>query len=151
MARVSLGSRAPVRNCMRTQAHADILRLQEHLVAPGAPFAADPRGLGTAEWLPEGADILAVHETHAGLDGRGNAMCAPEILAPNVATQSVGDVIRLGDGVGLIGKGNQASDRSENLFLGDTHAIIHIGEYGGFDEIPFCQGSAESRSLDPAA
>src|SRR6185369_15051999 len=34
-------SGSPMRNVVRAQRHRDVLRLEEHLVAPGAPFATD--------------------------------------------------------------------------------------------------------------
>src|SRR5687768_10288425 len=67
-------SHSPVRNVVRPQRHRDVLRLQEHLVAPRAAFAPRARRLGAAEGLAQVAHVLAVDEAHAGLDCRGNAV-----------------------------------------------------------------------------
>src|SRR5215472_17035798 len=120
---------------MRAEAHADVLRLEEHLVAPGTALAADTRGLGTAEGLAQVAYVLAVDETHAGLDGGRHTMGAPEILAPHIAAQAVLDVIGLGDGIGLVAEGNEARHRSEDLLLGDAHAIVDVGKNAGPDVV----------------
>src|SRR6185312_4543863 len=80
-----------------TDAH--VLRLEEHLVAPGAALAPGARSLGAAEGLAQVAHVLTVDEAHAGLDGRGDAVGATEIVAPHVAAEPVGDVIGLGGGV----------------------------------------------------
>ena len=45
------GSDSPVRNVVTTQGHADVLGLQEDLVAPGAALAPRAAGLGAAEGL----------------------------------------------------------------------------------------------------
>src|SRR6185369_4894106 len=94
--------RPPVWNVMRSQRYRDVLRLQEHLVAPGAAFAAGARGLGAAEGLAQVAHVLAVDETHAGFDRRGDAMCAAEVLAPHIARQAVLDVVGLRNRVGFV-------------------------------------------------
>jgi hypothetical protein len=70
---------------VRTERHRDVLRLQEHLVAPGAAFAPGARGLGAAEGLAQVAHVLAVDEAHAGFDRRGHAVRAADVLGPDVA------------------------------------------------------------------
>src|SRR3984885_3939345 len=109
-----------MRDGMRSETDADILRLQEHLVAPRAAFAARSRRLGPAERLPQIAHVLAVHEAHAGLDGGGDAVRPPEILAPDIAAQSIGDVVRLGYRISLVRERNQAGHRPEDFLLRDA-------------------------------
>src|ERR1700757_3256805 len=128
-------SHTPAGDVMRAEAHADILRLEKYLVAPGTPFAADAGGLGATKRLTQVPHVLAVYETHAGLDGSCHAVRAPEILAPDVAAQSVLNVVRLGDRIGLVTEGNEAGHGPENLLLRDTHAIVDIGENGGPDVV----------------
>src|ERR1700679_147595 len=120
-----------MRYWMRSQADADVLRLQEHLVAPRAAFAAGARGLGAAERLPQIAHVLAVHEAHAGLDGGGDAVRPPEILAPDIAAQSIRDIVRLRYCISLVGERNQAGHRPEDLLLRDAHAVADVREHGG--------------------
>src|SRR3982751_6836497 len=72
--------RTPLRNVVVGDAHADVLRLAEHLEAPAAAFAAGARGLGAAERLAQVAHVLAVDEAHARLDGGGDAMGAADVL-----------------------------------------------------------------------
>src|SRR6516225_8058616 len=100
---------------MRAEAHADVLRLEEHFVTPGTAFPAYAGSLGAAKGLTQVPYVLAVDEAHAGLDGRRHAVRAPEILAPHVAAQTILDVIGLGDGVRLVGEGNEARHGPENL------------------------------------
>src|SRR5690242_10173842 len=77
--------RSPMRDVVAAEADADVLRLEEDLVAPGPALAAGARGLGAAERLAQVAHVLAVDEAHAGLDGRRDAVRAPEVLGPDVA------------------------------------------------------------------
>src|SRR5262249_36551524 len=73
----SCESHAPAGDVMRAEAHADILRLEKYLVAPGAPFPADAGGLGATKRLTQVPHVLAVDETHAGFDGSCHAVRAP--------------------------------------------------------------------------
>src|SRR5574337_1073559 len=70
----TIGSAPPVRNVVRAERHRNVLRLQEHLVAPGAAFAPGAAGLGAAEGLAQVAHVLAVDEAHAGFDRGGDAV-----------------------------------------------------------------------------
>src|SRR5215831_4241499 len=96
-ARWHSASGPPVRDVMGTQAHAHVLRLEKHLVAPGTSLPTRARGLGAAEGLAQVAHVLAVDEAHARLDGRRHAVRAPEVLTPHVAAQAVLNIIRLGN------------------------------------------------------
>src|SRR6476469_3046155 len=89
-------SPTPLRDVMVGDGHADVLRLAEHFVAPGAALAPRARGLGAAEGLAQVAHVLAVDEAHPRLHRRGNAMGAAEVPGPDVARQAVGDVVGLG-------------------------------------------------------
>src|SRR5204863_9787983 len=94
-------SGTPVRDGMRAEAHPHVLRLERHLVTPGPALPAHAGGLGAAEGLARVSHVLAVDETHAGLDGRCDAVRATESLAPDIAAQAVLDIVGLGKGVGL--------------------------------------------------
>src|SRR5213082_161232 len=88
-------SGAPVRDVMRAETHAHVLRLKKHLVTPGTALPADAGGLGAAEGLAQVTHVLAVDEAHAGLDGRCDAVRATEILAPDIAAEAVLDIVGL--------------------------------------------------------
>src|SRR5438132_2935031 len=90
-------SGAPVRDVMRAETHAHVLRLEKYLVTPGTALPADAGGLGAAEGLAQVTHVLAVDETHAGLDGRCDAVRATEILAPDIAAEAVLDIVGLGN------------------------------------------------------
>src|SRR5574337_1566807 len=124
----TIGSAPPVRNVVRAERHRDVLRLQEHLVAPGAAFASGAAGLGAAEGLAQVAHVLAVDEAHAGFDGGGDAVRAADVLAPDVAGQAVLHVVGLGDRIRLVVERDQARDRAEDLLLRDAHRVLHVGE-----------------------
>src|SRR5579862_2125271 len=124
---------------MRAQAHAHILRLEEHLVAPGTALASRAGGLGTSEWLAQVAHVLAVNEAHSGLDRGGDAMRPAEIFAPDIARQAVLRVVRLSDDVGLVLERDQAGNRPEDLILCDAHPVAHVGEYRCLDEVSLAE------------
>src|SRR5438105_9091271 len=117
-------SGAPVRDVVRADAHAHVLRLKKHLVTPGTALPADAGGLGAAEGLAQVTHVLAVDETHAGLDRRSDAVRATEILGPHVAAQAVLDIVGLGNGVGFVTEGDEARHGSEDLLLRNTHATV---------------------------
>src|SRR5215469_10611464 len=102
---------------MGTETHAHVLGLQKHLVTPGPALAPRTRGLGPAKGLAQVAHVLAVDEAHPGLDGGGHAVRAGEILAPDVAAQSIARVIGLRNRVGLVIEGNEARHWPEDLLL----------------------------------
>src|SRR5574340_962718 len=79
-----------MRNVMPAERHRDVLGLEEDLVAPRAAFAPDAAGLGAAEGLAQVAHVLAVDEAHPGLDRRGDAVRAAQVLGEDVARQAVG-------------------------------------------------------------
>src|SRR5580698_8584257 len=124
-----------MRNVMRTQAHADVLRLEKDLVAPSPALASGAGGLGAAERLAQIAHVLAVDEAHTRLDGGSDAMSPAEILAPDIARKPVLDVIRLDDCVGLVLERDQAGHGAEDFLLRNAHAIVHVGEDRGRYEI----------------
>src|SRR6478736_659857 len=78
-------SNSPMGNVVRRNRHRDVLRLQEHLVAPGPAFAPGARGLGAAEGLAQVTHVLAVDEAHAGLDCCRHPVRLAEVLGPDVA------------------------------------------------------------------
>src|SRR5438105_8391788 len=123
-------SGAPVRYVMRAETHAHVLRLEKHLVTPGPALPADAGGLGAAEGLAQVTHVLAVDETHAGLDGRCDAVRATEILAPHVAAQAVLDIVGLGNGVGFVAEGDAARHGYEDLLLRNTQAIVNVPKDG---------------------
>src|SRR6476661_6011543 len=110
----SCSRRSPVRDVVRPHRHRDVLGLQEHLVAPGAALAAGARGLGAAERLAQVAHVLAVDEAHAGLDRRGDAVRAADVLGPDVAGEPVLRVVGDADRVGLVLERDQAGHRAED-------------------------------------
>src|SRR5437763_16753591 len=99
-------SGAPVRDVMRAETHAHVLRLEKHLVTPGTALPADAGGLGTAEGLAQVTHDLAVDETHAGLAGRCSALRASETRAPDIAAEAVQDIGGLGNGVRIVTGGD---------------------------------------------
>src|SRR3990167_4710716 len=84
-------SHPPMRNVMGTEGDRHVLRLQEHLVTPGAALTPRARRLGAAKRLPQVAHILRVHETHACFHGSSHAVCLADVLSPDIARQPVGD------------------------------------------------------------
>src|SRR5437764_10333994 len=148
-------SGAPVRDVMRAETHAHVLRLEKHLVTPGTALPADAGGLGSAEGLQQLPHFLAVDETPAGLDGRCDAGRATEILAPDIAAEAVLDIVGLGNGVRFVTEGDKARHGSEDLLLRDTHAIVDVGKDGRPDIVagPYRarQLSRVGRALEPAA
>src|SRR5438045_5871609 len=103
-------SGAPVRDVMRAETHAHVLRLEKHLVTPGTALPADAGGLGTAEGLAQVTHVLGVDETHAGLDGRCDAVRATEILAPDISAEAVLDIVGLGNGVRFVRSAEHTSE-----------------------------------------
>src|SRR6186713_1396719 len=99
--RMRVSRHAPMRNVMAAEADADVLRLEEDLVAPGPALTAGARRLGAAERLAQVAHVLAVDEAHPGLDRGGDTVRPADVRGPDVARQAVRDVVRLGDRVGL--------------------------------------------------
>src|ERR1035441_8995614 len=87
--RVRRSRRAPMGNVVIGDRDADILRLAEHLEAPGPAFAAGSRRLGAAEGLAQIADVLAIDEAHARLDRGGDAVGATEVARPDIARQTI--------------------------------------------------------------
>src|SRR6478736_6014653 len=114
-------SNSPMGNVVRRDRHRDVLRLQEHLVAPGPAFTPGARGLGAAEGLAQVAHVLAVDEAHAGFDRRGDAGCAADVLGPHIAREAVLRVVGDADRIGLVLERDQAGDRAEDLVLRDLH------------------------------
>ena len=121
---------APVRDMVRPEAYADVLRFEEHLVAPSAALPARARGLGAAEGLTQVAHVLAVDEAHPRLDRRSHAMGTTDVFAEDVAAQSVWRLVGEADRFCLVVKWNQAGHRPEDLLLRDRHAIVDIGKDG---------------------
>src|SRR5437879_10618285 len=119
-------SGAPVRDVMRAETHAHVLRLEKYLVTPGTALPADAGGLGAAEGLAQVTHVLAVDETHAGLDGRCDAVRATEILAPDIAAEAVLDIVGLGNGVRFVTAGDKARQGSDALILGDQHVVVDV-------------------------
>src|SRR5215212_3709592 len=119
-----------MRNVMTAEADADVLRLEEDLVAPGPAFSSRAGRLGSAEWLAQVAHVLAVDETHAGFDSGRHAVRAAEVLGPDVAREPVRDVVRNPDRIGLVVERDQAGDRTEDLVLRDPHPVVDVGEDG---------------------
>src|SRR5689334_4488371 len=115
---------APMRNVVAAEADADVLRLEEHLVAPGSAFPAGARRLGAAERLAQVAHVLAVDEAHAGLDRRRDTVRTAEVLGPDIAGQAVRNVVGDPDRIGLVVEWDQAGDRTEDLVLRDPHAVV---------------------------
>src|SRR5437762_14305880 len=95
-------SGAPVRDVMRAETHAHVLRLEKHRVTPGPALPADAGGLGAAEGLAPVSHVLAVDETHAGLDGRCDALRATQLFAPDMDAEPVRDTVGLDDGLGFV-------------------------------------------------
>src|SRR5580698_8537060 len=114
---------------MRAERQTHVLRLEEYFIAPCPAFATHARCLRPAERLPQIAHVLAVDEAHTGFDRSGNAVCTTGILGPDVARQTVGDVVRESYCIGFVVERNQARNRAENLFLRDAHPVVDIDEY----------------------
>ncbi len=82
------------------------------------PFTPGSRCLDAAKWLAEIPHILGIHEHHAGFNTSGQTQSGVFIL-----------------------KGDQASDRSKNLFLSNPHSVINIGQHRWTQEVPSAQMS----------
>src|SRR5947208_7172526 len=143
-------SGAPVRDMMRAETHAHVLRLEKHLVTPGPALPADAGGLGAAEGLAQVSHVLAVDETHAGLNRRCHAVRAAEILAPHVTAQAVLDIVGLGNGVGFVTEGDETRHRPEDLLLRNAHAIVDVREDGWPDVVAGAHGWRELRGVGRA-
>src|SRR5687768_14621502 len=115
-----------MRDVVRAQRHRHVLRLAEDLITPGAALAAGAGSLGAAEGLAQVAHVLAVDEAHARLYGSRHAMGPAYVLGPDVAGQAVLDVVGLGNRIRLVLERNQAGHWTEDLFLGDAHAVVHV-------------------------
>jgi len=101
-------SYTPVWNVVTAQRDRHVFGLTKHFVAPSAALAAGAAGLGAAKGLTQVAHVLAVHKAHAGLDGGGHAVGFADVLGPDVAAQTVVDVVGLFNRVGFVFERDQA-------------------------------------------
>src|SRR5580698_2266324 len=62
-------------------------------------------------------------------------MCLGDVASPDSGGQSVLRAIRARDNFVDALKRNNAHDRPEDLFLGDLHSVLDIGEHGGLDKV----------------
>src|SRR3546814_10299001 len=103
---------------MRPHRNADILRLQEHLVTPGSAFTVCTRGLCSTKRLAQVSYVLAVDETHAGLDRVRNQMSTSNALGPDLPGQHIGNIVGVSSSGLLIVNRYTARVRAESFILG---------------------------------
>lgn len=124
---------------MAAHGYTHVLDLGEYLEAVFPAFASGARGLHPAERLAQVAHVLAVDEDHPGLDAACQAMGLADVLGPDVGGQAVFHVVGQAQRLGFVLERDQADHRAEDLLLGDAHAVVHVGEHRGLDELPLAQ------------
>ncbi|MCY1359625.1 hypothetical protein D9M69_462070 [compost metagenome] len=58
-----------------------------------------------------------------------------DVLGPDVRGQAVFGVVGQTQGFGFVLELHQADHRAEDFFLGDAHAVVHVGEHRRLDEL----------------
>ena len=132
----------PSGDVMAAHGYTHVLDLGRYLKAVFPAFASGARGLHPAERLAQVAHVLAVDEDHPGLDAACQAMGLADVLGPDVGGQAVFHVVGQAQRLGFVLERDQADHRAEDLLLGDAHAVVHVGEHRGLDELPLlrCAG-----------
>lgn len=72
-------------------------------------------------------------------------MCLADVLGPDIRGQAIFGVVGQLQRLGLVLERDQARHRAEDLLLGDAHAVVHIGEHRGLDELPLGQVRRQAR------
>ena len=90
--------------------------------------------LDAAERRDRGADESGVDADHAALERARHAPHAADIARVEIRGQAEFGVVGKPDGLGLVLEAEQRRHRSENLFLRQAHAGVHIGEHRGLVE-----------------
>src|SRR5450830_986195 len=133
------GSDTPARDVMTAHGDADVLDFGEDFEAVLAAFTAGTGTFHTAERLTQVAHVLAVDEDHAGFDAVGQAMGLADVLGPDIGRQTILGIVGQLQGLGFILEWDQAHYRTKDLFLGNAHLVVHIGEHRRLDELPATQ------------
>ena len=128
-----------MRDVVRAHRHRNVFGLKKDLITPCAAFAACATGFGTAKRLAQVTHVLTVHKAHARFDGSGHAMGFAQVFGPHIARSTVLNVVGLADGIGFVGEWNQTRHGTENFFLRNAHAVVHIGKHGGAHKVAFLQ------------
>ncbi|MNO55579.1 hypothetical protein D3C76_460720 [compost metagenome] len=124
---------------MAAHGNAHVLDLGEHFEAVLPAFATGAGAFHTTERLAQVTYVLAVDEHHAGFDAARQAVGLADVLGPDVGGQAVLGVVGQLQRLGLVLERDQAHHRAEDFFLGDAHAVVHVGEHGRLDELPLGQ------------
>lgn len=112
----------------------DGLDLRVGLKTSLAQLAPDTALLDAAKRHAEVAVVAAVDPDHAGLDLRGDAVRALNVLGEDGRAQTVGGVVGLGQGLLLGVEAGDDDEGTEDLFAVDAHVVRHVGEDGGRNE-----------------
>src|SRR6185312_15151098 len=102
------------------------------------PLASVPRSLEAAE---RNAHVprRTVDRHPTGADPAPDAIRTRQVARPDVCMQAVRSVIGDPHRILLVAIGQDRQHGSEDLFTGDDHVIVDIGEYGGPDEVAFLE------------
>src|SRR5450830_1630873 len=133
------GSDTPARDVMTAHGDADVLDFGEDFEAVLAAFTAGTGTFHPTERLTQVAHVLAVDEDHAGFDAVGQAMGLADVLGPDIGRQTILGIVGQLQGLGFILEWDQAHYRTKDLFLGNAHLVVHIGEHRRLDELPATQ------------
>src|SRR5256885_6993436 len=68
-----------------------------------------------------------------------NAVSTPDITGPDASGKAIARIICYADSLFFRAKRDDREHRSENLFLCDTHAVVHVSEDGWLNEIAIHQ------------
>src|SRR5271170_85144 len=79
--------------------------------------------------------VVAIHPNRSGSDSISNRMRLGYILGPNRSSQAVQRFIRPVHHFVDVLELQDRHHRTEDLFLGDLHIVLYVGEYCRFDEV----------------
>src|SRR5262249_48517949 len=131
------------------------LGLQVGVEAFGAAFAADAGLLEAAEGVL-GVDDHAVDGDAARAHAARQPIAALRIGREDGAGEAVGGGVGLGDGVVLVGGGEDSDHGTEDLLPRDLHVGPSIREHGGLDVVALGEAlgspaaTGDLRALGPA-
>ena len=134
-------------NVVRTHRHRHVFGFAKYFITPGTAFAASATGLGTTKRLAQIAHVLAVHKTHASFNSSRHAVRTANVFGPNIARQTILNVVGQFNGVCFIAEWDQASHRSEDFVLRNLHAVVDVGKHGGPNEVAFLHAFRKFRRV----
>lgn len=95
----------------------------------------NPTLLDTSERNPRVTVLTTIDPDHTGLDLRGDAVRALQVLREDGRAETVARVVGAADGFLFRGEGHDGDDGAEDLFAVDTHGVRDVREDGGLDEV----------------